>query len=92
MYNKFTNLKSFIGISFNYFSLVKFFRNVSANSKQIFQEHKNRQELLPLLKLDGHELIDMGLSREDIHCAMNLPLHMSSAKELNNARRLSKKL
>lgn len=52
-----------------------------------------RRKLAPLLYLDDHMLRDMGITREDVLRARNLPLSRDAGEELNRvmlSRRLNR--
>jgi len=58
----------------------------------IVYERNRRRELLQLLKLEEHALLDMGLTKADVRYVLRLPLSRSAAGELNVIRSRSKRV
>lgn len=73
-------------------SLIGLLNKVFKEPEPIAHERKNRKELHKLLKLEQHELADMGLCKADVDYVLSLPLTKSAAKELNYARKRSSKI
>jgi len=50
-------------------------------------EEKKRNEVRTLLKLDDHQLRDMGITRDDVKAALMQPMDRNSGAALSVARR-----
>ncbi len=89
--NKLSAAKS---LNYNQASLSVFaiLKSIFGRCKKESLEKANRKELIALLKLDDHELLDIGLRKSDIKFVQSLPLSVSSADKLNEIRSCSKYL
>lgn len=56
--------------------------NLSNKIKDLVQARQRRRRLRKMLDLDDHLLEDIGVTRAEVHMALDLPLSVNAATEL----------
>ena len=68
-------------------TLVARIAELLAANAELYAEKRSRAELAELLDSPDWELRDMGITRSDIHKAINLPLDANAGQYLETVRR-----